>query len=96
MPFRNLNLEEFEKLSKETPEAVVIDCRTQGEINYKSLDYNVHLDITNPGFLKKINELDKSKHYFVYCASGSRSSMLCSYLERQGFKNIYNLSTGIM
>ncbi len=96
MSFKNLSLEEFEKLSKEIPEAVVIDCRTQGEINYKSLKFNVHLDITNPNFLKKINELDMSKHYFVYCASGSRSSMLCNYLWRQGFKNLYNLSTGIM
>lgn len=96
MPCKNLNFDEFTKLSSELPEAMVIDCRTSGEINFKSLQFDIHLDVTNPGFLSKINELDKNKPYFVYCASGSRSSMLCSYLERQGFANLYNLSTGIM
>lgn len=96
MPCKNLNLEEFTNLSKSLPEATVIDCRTYGELKFRSLQYDIHLDVTNPGFLNQVKELDKSKPYFVYCASGSRSSMLCSYLERQGFGNLYNLATGVM
>jgi rhodanese-related sulfurtransferase len=96
MSYKNLNLEEFTNLSQSLPDAKVIDCRTFGELKFRSLKYDIHLDVSNPGFLNQVKELDKSKPYFIYCASGGRSSMLCSYLERQGFGNLYNLSTGVM
>jgi hydroxyacylglutathione hydrolase len=44
---------------------------------------------------KKLNELDKNKHYYVHCAGGYRSMMASSILKKNGFTNIINVRGGI-
>ena len=40
--------------------------------------------------------MNKDKTYFVYCRSGNRSGQACKLMGDLGFKNLYNLSGGIM
>ena len=48
------------------------------------------------GFIYAIEELDKSKNYYVYCRSGGRSGQACSIMSQLGFENAFNLLGGIM
>lgn len=45
---------------------------------------------------KKAKLLDKSKPVFVYCLSGGRSSSAANKMRSDGFKEVYELSGGIM
>ena len=47
-------------------------------------------------FQEQIAKLDKSKPIFVYCLSGSRSSYAVNNMRNSGFKEVYDLSGGIM
>ena len=47
------------------------------------------------GNINEVQELDKSKNYYVYCKAGARSGQACSVMNHLGFKNTYNLIGGI-
>jgi rhodanese-related sulfurtransferase len=92
--YENLSGAEFKKLYETTPGAVLLDVRTKGEIAQGAIKGHQHIDIMSPSFADKINKLDKSKAYFVYCRSGGRSGQACNYMASQGFTRLYNLSGG--
>lgn len=86
----------FNKKLTETKDAQIIDVRTPGEVaggfiaNAQNLDYNSGV------FEAEINRQDKSKTYFVYCLSGGRSSSAATYMRNSGFKEVYDLTGGIL
>ena len=54
-------------------------------------------DITKTeSFIEKLNSLDKSISYYVYCRSGQRSSKACYLMEQLGIKTTYNLVGGAL
>ena len=44
----------------------------------------------------RIAELDPKKETVVICRSGGRSAQVAEFLERQGFRKVFNLSGGIL
>mgnify|MGYP006264303443 FL=1 len=42
-----------------------------------------------------IDNLDKTKNYYVYCHSGVRSVQACQIMASFGFSNLFNLLGGI-
>ena len=79
------------------PNAVILDVRTEDEWNEGIIPNAVLNDIyKGQGFLYKLDELDKSKSYYVYCKAGSRSAQACSIMNQMGFETIYNLEGGFM
>ncbi|MCZ6594032.1 MAG: rhodanese-like domain-containing protein [Bacteroidetes bacterium] len=77
--------------------ALILDVRTQLEIEEGRIPKALLIDIQNASdFMQKVNELDKSKNYYVYCRSGSRSAQACMILNSLGFPNTYNLLGGIL
>jgi rhodanese-related sulfurtransferase len=85
-----------EQLSNDT-EAVIIDVRTPEEWSEGVIPNALLIDIyQGQGFIYKIDELDKSKHYYVYCKAGGRSAQACSIMNQLGFETTYNLMGGFM
>ena len=79
------------------PNAVILDVRTEDEWNEGIIPNAVLNDIyKGQGFLYKLDELDKSKSYYVYCKAGSRSAQACSIMNQMGFETTYNLEGGFM
>ena len=69
--------------------------RTEDEYNDGSIPNAINIDIyKGQGFIYKVEELDKSKNYYVYCAAGARSSQACGVMQQLGFENTYNLLGG--
>ena len=58
--------------------------------NAKNIDWNGN------DFQVQVSQLDKSKPVFVYCLSGGRSSSAAKQMRESGFKQVYELSGGIM
>lgn len=96
-PTNNLLLgKDFLSKFSQTENAVLIDVRTPDEFNGGHIDKAINIDVSNPEFKNKILKLDKSLAYFLYCLSGSRSSMALQIMKNIGIYNIYDLYGGII
>lgn len=77
--------------------AVILDVRTQDEVDEGKIPNSIHIDIhRGQGFIYEVDALDKTKNYYVYCKAGGRSGQACTIMNHLGFKNTYNLIGGIM
>lgn len=94
--YENIDAKTFMEKMKDST-IVVIDVRTPGEVKsgyIKGAD--LFIDINGSDFSSKINALDKSKTYLMYCRSGARSGRASSFMVQNGFSSVYNLNGGIM
>jgi len=79
------------------PNAAILDVRTPEEWSEGIIPNAIKLDIyQGQGFIYKLEELDKSKNYYVYCKAGGRSAQACNIMNQLGFENTYNLIGGMM
>ena len=68
---------------------------TEDEYNDGSIPEAINIDIyKGQGFIYRVEELDKSKNYYVYCAAGVRSANACNTMEQLGFESNFNLLGG--
>lgn len=93
---KRLDPQNFEKKFKEMKEPTLIDVRTASEYAQGHLPNAKLIDIYSSDFESRVSKLDKSKPVFVYCKAGSRSSAASKVLVDLGFKEIYDLSGGIL
>lgn len=76
-------------------DAVILDVRTQEEVDEGKIPNAIHIDIyKGQGFIYEVDALDKTKNYYVYCRSGGRSAQACAIMNELGFKSTYNLMGG--
>ena len=94
--YENIQAAAFQKLITETQNSMILDVRTPAEHKQGGIDGAVNIDIMGSNFAQKVAALEKDKTYFVYCRSGNRSGSACEMMSKDGFKNLYNLSGGMM
>jgi len=92
----NLSASDFYQKISSNENAVIIDVRTPQEFNEGHIPNSLLIDIYNPAFQKKISDLEKSKDYYIYCRSGSRSLHAVNFMISQGFKSVQHLADGII
>lgn len=92
--YDNIDAEEFAGLMKEENH-VVLDVRSPQEQLEGAIPGNILINLFDPSFKQRIDKLDKSKTYLVYCRSGNRSKTVCSMMSSMGFEHLYNLRGGI-
>ena len=92
----NLNSETFAEKLKEDSNAVLIDVRTKLENQSRRIPNSLLLDISDPAFFQKLDKLDKTKNYYLYCRSGNRSFYAGNQMIKLGFVSVYNLQPGII
>jgi phage shock protein E len=90
----NVSSEEFSKMISTDKTAIIIDLRTDKEIEKGFIAGAIQIDYLGKTFDNQIAELDKSKTYYIYCQAGGRSTDAAIYMEKQGFKKIINLEKG--
>ena len=77
--------------------AVILDVRTDDEVESGKIPNAIHIDIyRGQEFVSELEKLDKSKNYYVYCRSGNRSGQACKIMAQLGFANAYNLKGGML
>jgi thioredoxin len=92
----SLDAASFVAKIKQLPNAQLIDVRTPGEFAQGHIANSKNIDINSSDFQQRVAKLDKNKAVLLYCLSGSRSSFAMNVLSSMGFKEIYNLSGGMM
>lgn len=91
-----LSADDFAVKLDQTNNAIVLDVRTPQEFAEGFLDHAINVDYNDAGFQSKIDSMDKSKAYFVYCLSGGRSSSAANYMRSHGFKQVYDMKGGLL
>lgn len=93
----DLSQQDWVSQLKDDQNALILDVRTAEECSEGIIPNAINIDIyQGQGFIYKIEELDKSKNYYVYCKAGGRSAQACSVMNQLGFDNTYNLIGGMM
>lgn len=86
--------DDFKKLADSLQDVVLVDLRTPDEVKGGTIDGAMVIDYFGADFDSRIQKLDKSKVYVLYCAGGGRSGETAEIMEKLGFKKIYNLEGG--
>lgn len=90
-----LSVKAFQEQIAKTPNGVILDVRTPEEVAKGHLKGAVNVDFKASDFDKKLESLDPSKTYFVYCAAGVRSAKAATAMKAKGFKYVKTLDGGI-
>ena len=78
-------------------ETLVLDSRKPFEFDVGTFKRSVNPDINNfREFPKYLNKLKKNKNIAMFCTGGIRCEKASVYLEKKGFKNVYQLKGGIL
>lgn len=65
--------------------AMVIDVRTPEEFNDGHLEGAERIGIADSDFLERIDALDKTEDYYIYCRSGNRAGQAINAMLDLGF-----------
>lgn len=96
MSYKDIAASEFKTEIENNPNAIILDVRTPEEIEESNIENHIAINLMDASFLEKIEALDKSKTYLVYCRSGNRSGHACRIMASKGFGELYNLAGGII
>jgi rhodanese-related sulfurtransferase len=73
---------------------VLIDVRTPAEARLGKIEGAIEIDLKASTFMDKIQSLDRSVPYALYCRSGRRSKLAMNQMKTLGFKEVYDLEGG--
>ncbi len=91
----DLTQSQWKENFEEDDNAVLIDVRTESEMEEGHIPHALHMDIYNSSqFISDAKDLDPTKNYYIYCRSGGRSAQACAIFNSLGIKNTYNLLGG--
>ena len=82
--------------NQNNPDFVIIDVRTPEEFADGHIEDAINLDYYSETFRDELNKLDKDKKYLIYCQSGNRSGKALAIMEELNFREVYNMSGGIL
>ena len=91
----HLNPDTFMNISTQ-PDVTVIDVRTKAEYEAGHIDGAQNLDFYDQNFSERLDALDKSRPYLVYCRSGHRSAEAMEIMIGLGFTEVNDLLGGYM
>ncbi len=92
----DLNINEWREQLLQDDKAIILDVRTFDEYAEGALPDAINIDVKQPQlFLDKVNELDKTHNFYVYCQSGARSTEACAVLNLMcAITSAYSLNGG--
>lgn len=91
---KNISARDAKALMDTNKNVFLLDVRTPQEYSQGKLAGSVLIPIGE--FERRIREVPKNKTIVVYCAVGSRSKPVAGFLAQQGYKDVYNMTDGIV
>lgn len=85
---------EFKAEMQKEDDYYLIDVRTPQEYKSGTLEGAKNINIYDSDFSAQLDQLDKEKAVYVFCAVGGRSGQAAKILENKGFKKIIDLKGG--
>lgn len=85
-----------ENLIKENKELLIVDVRSFNEFKSGKIPNAINIPVDEIEWEIESLEPYINKEILLYCKVGMRSSVACDFLEKEGFKKLYNLRGGIL
>jgi adenylyltransferase/sulfurtransferase len=73
---------------------LVLDVREKWELDAAHIPDVLHIPMAEVA--ARVGELDANREIVVMCRGGGRSIQIAQFLDRSGFKNVGNLTGGIL
>jgi rhodanese-related sulfurtransferase len=77
-------------------EITIMDIRPKDEFENEHIPGAVNLDYDGHQFQQKVDKLDKTKIYIIYCHSGVRGGYFMNKMKDSGFNGAYNILGGFV
>lgn len=74
---------------------LVIDVRTIGEYEKGKIPGSINIPVDQIESIEN-KSIDKNSRIYVYCLSGSRSAIAVDRLIKMGYKNAFNVKSGLL
>ena len=91
---KNISSRDAKTLLDANKNAYLLDVRTPQEYSQGKLAGSVLIPVSE--FERRISEVPRNRPIVVYCAVGSRSRSVANFLSQQGYKDVYNMTDGIV
>jgi rhodanese-related sulfurtransferase len=90
--------EAWELISKNRKgdDLVLIDVSTPREYEDLHLDGAINVNLFSRFFKTRLDVMDKSRTYVIYCKMGGRSKIAKKLMQRLGFRKVYNIVGGTL
>jgi rhodanese-related sulfurtransferase len=92
---KTITAPELKQLIIDKPDMVIIDIRTETEIQGGGIPNAIWMDVSSQNFMKDVVVLPKDTTYCLYCATGGRTAMVVPFMESKGFSDVRALEGGI-
>ncbi len=90
---KEITVSELKKLKDENADVQLIDIREDYEIEIAEMG-GEHIPMGD--VMDNLDKISRTKQVVVHCRTGARSAAICNALEKEGYKNVYNLKGGII
>jgi len=91
---QDISSREAKILLEKNKNVFLLDVRTPQENSQARLPGSVLIPMSE--FEQRIKEVPRNKTILVYCAVGSRSKPAAEFLSKNGYKDVYNMTDGIV
>ena len=91
---KDITAKDAKALMDRNKNVFLLDVRTPQENSQGRLTGTVLIPINE--IERRIAEVPRNKTIMVYCAVGSRSKPVAEFLSRNGYKEVYNMTDGIV
>ena len=82
--------------NRESGDLVIIDVGTPQEYKVLHLEGAINVSLISRFFKARMDIMNKSKTYVVYCKVGGRSKIAQKLMRRLGFQRVYNITGGTL
>ncbi len=82
--------------NREDDDVIIIDVSTPQEYKDLHLEGAINMNLISRFFKTRLDVMDKSRTYVVYCKVGGRSKIAQKIMQRLGFRTVYNIVGGTL
>lgn len=93
-PAHNIASGEAKAMLAKDKRVFLLDVRTAEEYRQARLRGSTLIPINE--IERRYYEVPKDRPVIVYCAVGSRSGLVADFLEKKGYRQVYNMKDGIV
>ena len=92
----NVGVGELKKKIDSGAKIIILDVRTPQELVRGKIEnsINLPLDFFEDNIDKSVP--DKNENVYLFCLSGSRSLFAAEIMSRKGYKNVFNVTSGML
>lgn len=91
-----ITADEVYKAVREKADVILLDVRTPGEYGKGKIEGSINIPIDTIAEQVATIIPDKNKTIYVYCLSGSRSSVAVETMVQLGYTKVFSMTSGLL